>query len=88
MKIQGSIVKEQGVTFAIIIVKPHAMSSSSESDKTRATFQALFPGLPLILASQDLRGVFRYQGRHDIVDRLAVLTDPLSQIPWMDYTVS
>jgi hypothetical protein len=88
MRIQGAIVKEQGVTFAIVIVKPSAMDSSSESDKTRAAFQGLFQGLPLILASQDSHGVFSYQGRRDIVALLASIPEPLAQIPWMEYSVS
>jgi hypothetical protein len=45
-----------------------------------------FQGLPIVLASQDSRGVFEYQGRRDIVDFLASI-DP-SRIPWKHYTIS
>jgi hypothetical protein len=86
MKIQGAVVKEQGVTFGIVIVKSSAMSSSFESDRTRTAFQGLFPGMSLILASQDSCGVFKYQGREDIVNFLALID--ASRIPWMEYTVS
>jgi len=86
MKIQGSIVKEQGVTFAIVIVKPSATHTNSEAAKTRAALQGLFPGLPLVLASQDSRGVFEYQGRKDLVGFLASVD--ASQIPWKEYSVS
>jgi hypothetical protein len=86
MTIEGAIVKEQGVSFAIVIVKQSAMQTTSEAQKSRAAFQDLFPGLPLILASQDSRGVFEYQGRKDIVGFLASID--ASRIPWKKYTVS
>jgi len=83
MTIDGAVVREQGQEFGIVIVKSSAMSSAAE---TRATFQGLFPGLPLILACQDSSGVFSYQGRRDIVDFLASID--ASRIPWKRYTVS
>lgn len=89
MTIDGAIIKEQGVTFAIVVVKQSAMATSQEAAKTRAMFQsqiADFSGIPLILACQDSRGVFSYQGRHDIVDFLAEI-DPRC-IPWMEYNYS
>ncbi|WP_193552815.1 hypothetical protein [Xanthomonas arboricola] len=86
MKIQGAVINEQRVTFAIVIVKQSATQSQSSAESARNAFQPLFPGLPLILASQDLRGRFTYQGRKDIVAFL-VNVDP-SRIPWKEYTVS
>jgi len=89
MTIEGAIIKEQGITFGIIIVKKFAMSSTSEADKTRRSFQsnfAEFQGIPLILASQDSRGRFEYQGKRDIVDFLASID--ASRIPWTKYTYS
>ena len=35
MKFQGALVKEQGVTFGIIVVKPHVLNSPSEADSMR-----------------------------------------------------
>ena len=86
MTIHGAVVKEQGVTFAIVVVKQSATSSNSEANATRASFQGLFPGLPLVLASQDSRGIFEYQGRRDIVNFLASIS--ASRIPWKKYTIS
>jgi hypothetical protein len=88
MQIDGAIITEQGVTFAIVIVKPHVTASSSEAAKLRASLQSQirdFAGIPLILASQDSRGVFEYEGRHDIVDFLASIDS--SRIPWSTYTI-
>jgi hypothetical protein len=89
MTVDGAIVREQGVTFAIVIVKPSAMSNSSVAAETRTAFQAQirdFQGIPLILASQDSRGVFEYQGRDDIVRFLASIDH--ARIPWKRYTIS
>ena len=71
MQIEGALVREQGIEFGIVIVKKSAMMSDSIAAETRAAFQGLFPGVPLILASQDSRGAFEYHGRHDIVGYLA-----------------
>jgi hypothetical protein len=86
MKVQGAVIKEQGVTFAIVIVKPSAMNTSSDSDRTRAGVQPLFPGLSIVLASQDGNGRFQYQGRTDLVNFLASID--ASRIPWKEYTFS
>ena len=89
MTIDGAIVREQGVTFGIIIVKQSAISSSSEAEATRRAFQSQitdFHGIPLILAAQDSRGIFTYHGRRDIVDFLASIH--ASRIPWKRYTIS
>lgn len=80
----GAVILEQGVTFAIILVKQGVLSSSTRRDDTRAAFQQYFPGMPIVLAAQDHRGIFQYQGRNDLVKFLAAL-DP-SRIPWKEYT--
>lgn len=86
MEIEGAIVKEQGVTFGIVIVKPSAISTNTQADNTRRAFQHLFPGMPLILMAQDSRGIPTYQGRKDIVKFLANID--FRRIPWKRYTVS
>jgi len=88
MQIDGAIVTEQGVTFSIVIVKSHVIQSQSSADDARAGFVSIadFSGLPMILAAQDARGTFTYQGRTDIVDFLANID--ASRIPWKRYTVS
>jgi hypothetical protein len=89
MKLQGAVVKEQGITFAIVVVKRSAIqtatATATDADAARKTFRVYFPGLPLVLASQDSRGRFEYQGRRDIVNFLANI-DP-ARIPWMEYTI-
>jgi hypothetical protein len=84
-KIQGAVIKEQGVTFAIVIVKSHVLNSQSGSEKTAQAFRPVFPGMPIILMAQDSRGVPTYWGRKDIVNYLANLH--ISQIPWKEYSI-
>lgn len=85
MQITGSVITEQGVTFSIIIVKPHVLNSKTESDNFRNAISTMFPS-PIILMAQDSRGVPTYQGRKDIVKFLANI-DP-RRIPWKTYTIN
>ena len=85
MQIEGAIIKEQGVTFSVVIVKPYVLNSPSEQESIRQSLQNVFPS-PIILMAQDSRGVPTYQGRRDIVNFLAKLH--ISQIPWKKYTVN
>ena len=87
MKIDGAIIREQGITFSIIVVKPHVIQSQLSANKARRNFSTIsdFSGIPMVLAAQDGRGVFTYQGRNDIVDFLANIR--ASRIPWKRYTI-
>lgn len=85
MRFQGAVINEQGVTFAIVIVKPHVISSDFEARQAISAFQPVFPGLPVVLMAQDSRGVPTYYGRKDIAHFMANV--PLSAVPWKEYTV-
>ena len=84
MKFQGAIVKEQGQTFAIVVVKPQVLQSTFEANEKRKSFTSVFPGVPIVLMAQNSRGVPTYHGRNDIVNFLARV--PLSSIPWKEFT--
>jgi hypothetical protein len=86
MRIQGAVVKEQGVSFAIVIVKQFVIQSQIEFQKAVTTFSNCFPGMPVILMAQDSLGIPTYRGRNDIVEFLANIQ--VSQIPWKEYTFS
>ncbi|MFI5163007.1 MAG: hypothetical protein ACHQHN_17130 [Sphingobacteriales bacterium] len=85
MNIEGAIIKEQGVTFAIVIVKSHIINSSDQCHDARVGFRRYFPEMPIILMAQDHNGRPTYQGRKDIVAFLANV-DP-ARIPWKRYTI-
>lgn len=85
MKFQGAVIKEQGVTFAVVIVKKSVLNSSTETAQTIQSFQPLFRGMPVVLMAQDSNGIPTYYGRRDISEFMANI--PLSAIPWKEYTV-
>jgi hypothetical protein len=86
MKLQGAVVKEREVTLAIVIVKSSVAQTHLSANNLRNALLPYFPGLPLILASQDLRGHFSYRGRKDIAAFIARID--ARRIPWKQYTFS
>ncbi|MCG8508305.1 MAG: hypothetical protein MI741_03670 [Rhodospirillales bacterium] len=85
MRFQGAVVREQGVTFAIVVVKRHIVANRSQAQQAINSFQPAFPGLPVILMAQDGRGQPTYFGRKDIARFLSHI--PMQAIPWREYTV-
>ncbi len=85
MKFNGAVILEQGINFAIVLVKKSVLSSNIETNKSRDFFQPYFSGSILVLAAQDSSGRFEYKGRKDLVDFLAKLHP--SKIPWKEYTI-
>jgi len=81
MRFDAAVIKEQGVTFAIAIVRRQVLHSS-DRDTAQREFTRYFPGLPIVLMAQD--GSETY-GRRDIVDFLTNVHP--SRIPWRRYTV-
>lgn len=86
MKFQGSIIREQGVTFAVVIVKKHVIDNRSNAEDAIRSFRPMFPGIPLVLMAQDSRGVPTYFGRPDIAKFMANV--PLQSVPWKEYIIS
>ena len=84
IKVQGAVIKEQGVSFAITVVKRHVLNSQMQSQQTAQSFQPLFPGMPIVLMGQDSRGTPTYWGRRDIVAFLRNVNP--GRIPWKEYT--
>ena len=69
--IQGAVLKEQGQTFAIVVVKRHVIQNMSEAKKSQNVYARYFPKMPIILMTQDSHGTPTYFGRPDIVNYLA-----------------
>lgn len=77
----GAVICEQGVTFAVALVKNHVLNSQSKSDEMiQYVSRAL--GCPLVVllgeSSRTVRG-----NRQDIVNFVANLSR--SRIPWRKY---
>ncbi|AET67010.1 hypothetical protein Desor_1348 [Desulfosporosinus orientis DSM 765] len=85
-EINGAIVKEQDLTFAVVAVKPHIFENDKEIQKARNAYRHVFPGIPIILMSQDSQGRATYSGKKNIVQFLATV-DP-RRIPWRRFIIS
>lgn len=85
MQFQGAVIREQGVTFAVVVVKKHVVDDSFAARDAISNFQPVFPGMPVVLMAQDNRGRPTYYGRDDIARFLSNV--PLRAIPWRQYTL-
>lgn len=84
LEFEGSVITEQGVTFAIVVVKRHVIDNRIEADELIQSFRMrVFEGMPVILMAQDSRGIPTYYGRDDIVKFLASIHP--GRIPWKKY---
>jgi hypothetical protein len=86
MKFQGALVREQGVEFAIVVVKRSVINAGSGRASLQRDFAIAFGGVPVVLMAQDGRGVPSYWGRPDLVRFLANV--PLAAVPWREYSVN
>ena len=84
MKLKGAVIKAQGVTFAVILVKMSIVNSQEQSEKSVNSLMKYFPDMPIVLMAQDEKGNSKYMGRQDIIEFLANVHP--SQIPWKEYT--
>ncbi|HBE8430805.1 TPA: hypothetical protein KM314_004142 [Clostridioides difficile] len=84
MTFEGACLVEQGVKFAIVIVKPHVLNSPNRESR-RSEFENVFGRIPIILMCQDFKGTPKYHGRSDIVKFLASID--VERIPWRRYTL-
>jgi hypothetical protein len=84
MSFEAALVREQGVTFAVVVVNSHAVSSDSSRREAIAAFAVHFPGVPIVLMNQDGRGRPTFWGRKDLVNFLASV--PLRALPWKRFS--
>jgi hypothetical protein len=87
MKGNVALVREQGVNFAVVAVKTSVMNGpKSRRDQLRNTFSYEFGGVPVVLMSQDARGVPKYYGRPDLVRWLS--NQYMEALPWREFTIA
>ncbi|MBR1805310.1 MAG: hypothetical protein IJ774_02860 [Selenomonadaceae bacterium] len=85
MKIQGAVIIEQGVTFAVVAVNRTVTNYTTRAIRVRNQLSQFFRNMPIILMSQDSNGTPHYYGRRDIVEFLRSIR--LDQIPWKEFTI-
>lgn len=86
MTFEGAVIKEQGVTFGVIVVKRHALEDGSGRDGLVRSASEAFGGIPTVLMAQDNDGRARFYGRPDIVRFMANV--PLHAVPWRRYRLA
>lgn len=84
MSFDAALVREQGVTFAVVAVKRHVVNTDTSRREAMAAFSPHFPDVPIVLMAQDGRGTPTYWGRPDIVRFLARL--PVQALPWKRFS--
>lgn len=83
-KLTAAIVREQGVTFAVAIMKDHVLADPSQArNQTQAVALAL--GCPLVVLMGE-RNRRLYGNRRDVVNFVSRLHP--SQLPWREYTLA
>ena len=69
--ISNDSISEQGVTFAVVIVKKHVIDSRTTANEPINDFWSVFPGMPVVLMAQDRSGRPTYYGRPDLSQFMA-----------------
>lgn len=85
MQFDGALVREQGVTFAVAVVKKHVVDSATEAQSAIRAFAPAFPGVPVVLMGQDHSGRSTFFGRKDIAQFLSRISP--NRLPWKRYTI-
>ena len=81
---RGALIKEQGVTFAVVEVSPEVLRGGDRRiTDERSRFAPIFKDTPVILAARASDGRAIYSGRPDIVRFLA--STGWDRIPWKRY---
>ena len=84
MRMQAAVIIEQGVTFAVVAVRPEVTNYTYRAVRMRNELNRVFKNMPIILMSMDSHGKPHYYGRRDIVQFLYSIR--VEQIPWRIYT--
>lgn len=85
MRVQGAVIRERGLTFAVVIVKQHVVQVRETATSVMEKLTPVF-GVPVVLMAQDGRGRPTFFGRRDIASFLSKV--PLHMIPWREYTIN
>ena len=85
MKFRGALVREQGVTFGIVVVNRHVLDDTGRANNVSRGFGHIFGAAPVVLMAQDHAGRAKFFGRSDIVRFLSRV--PMRAIRWREYTI-
>lgn len=83
MRFNAAVIRDWGVTFAVVIVKPQVLRSTHEATKAQVAFAPAFRELPIVLMAQDSAGVPIFHGRQDLVALMSNMQ--MAAIRWREY---
>ena len=84
MQFNAAVIRDHGVNFAVVIVKPSVLRSPQDATKAQVAFAPAFRGMPVVLMAQDDSGVPSFHGRQDLVGFLRDIN--LDYAPWKVYS--
>jgi len=85
MKILGSVITEQDITFVIVQVKYSIINSELMRDNIMKMLRKKFVKDPIILMSKDIKGRPTFWGREDIVKYLSKVQ--VNEYKWKEYNI-
>lgn len=86
MTLEGAVIKEQGVTFAVVAVRRAVIQDSGRRAEVARELGPAFGGIPIVLMAQDHKGVPTFWGRRDIARFMSGV--PLEAVRWQRYTLN
>jgi hypothetical protein len=86
MRVDAALIREQGVTFAVVVVQRGVIERPEDREATRRSLVRAFGFGQIVLMEQDLSGTPRYHGRRDLVNFLTNCY--LEQLPWSRYSIN
>jgi hypothetical protein len=87
MDVVGSVMTEQGVTFAVVQVQGYKVETPQEAEETIQAYAPLFPGLPVVVMAVGAgERPTTYWGRDDLATFMAGVHP--STLDWRCYSVA
>src|SRR5260221_4435062 len=83
MKVIGSVMTEQGITFAVVQVQAYKVETPQEAAETIQAFAPLFPGMPVVVMAIGKEAGPTYWGRDDLANFMAGIHP--SSVEWRSY---
>lgn len=85
MRVQAAVIREQGQTFAVVVVKQYVVQNRSQAARAIEGFTRVF-GVPVVLMAQDGQRRLTYYGRPSISKFMSAV--PMNRIPWREYSIN
>lgn len=85
MKIQGAVIEEQGISFAVVKVEKDVFEVPGRARDKMVELQPLFPQMSIIFMTGEPGESVNFYGRPDIVR--VMMKKSLDDIVWKEYAL-